>query len=50
LFRGQNLDHCRRLYFLKSVGNGLVRKLELRWLESVEEALNNKGVRNWSLA
>jgi len=46
LFRGQTLDPCRKLSFLKSVGTGRTGKLELRWLELAEGDIKKKCVRN----
>jgi len=47
LFRMQGLDPCRKLTVLKSEGTRRLGKPKLRWRESVEEDLKNKGVRNW---
>ena len=46
LFRGQELDPCRKLTFLKPEDTERVRKLELRWLQSVEEGVQTR-LRNW---
>jgi len=41
------LDPCRKLTTLKQEGTRRVVEPNLRLLESDEEDLNNKGVRNW---
>jgi hypothetical protein len=46
-FRKQELDPCRKLTVLKPEGTRRVGKPNLRWIESVEEDLKNKGLRNW---
>ena len=43
LFRMQELDPYRKL----AAGSRRVGKLQLRWLESVEEDLKNMGKMNW---
>jgi hypothetical protein len=43
----QEPDPCRKLTVLKAAGMHRVRKPKLRWLESVEEDINNAGMRNW---
>jgi hypothetical protein len=45
----QEPDPCRRLSLLKKEGIRRLGKLQLRWLESVEEALKKMGVGNWRL-
>ena len=47
VFRMQELDPCRKLTLLKPEGTQHVGKPRLRWFESVEEYLQNMGVRNW---
>jgi hypothetical protein len=47
LFRMQELDCCRKITVLKPDGTRRVGKPKLRFLESFEENLNNRGVRNW---
>jgi hypothetical protein len=48
-FRTQELDTCRKLTVLNTVGTRRVGKRNLRWLESFEEDLKNVGVRDWRL-
>jgi len=43
LFRMQELDPCRRLTLLKPEGTRRLGKLQLRWLESVEEDMKKIG-------
>jgi hypothetical protein len=47
LFRMQELDPCRKLTVLKPEGTRRVRKLKLRWTESVKEDLKKMDLRNW---
>lgn len=47
VFRMQGIDPCRNLTLLEPEGTRQVGKLRLRWFGSVEEDLNNMGVRNW---
>jgi hypothetical protein len=43
----QELDPCRKLTLFKPEGTRRVGELELRWLESVEGGVKNKGKRSW---
>jgi hypothetical protein len=45
LFRMQELDPCRKLTVFRPEGTRRVGKLELRWLESVEEDLQKMILR-----
>jgi hypothetical protein len=47
LFRMQEVGPYRKLIVLKPEATRRVGKPKLRWLQSVEEYLKNKGVRKW---
>ena len=46
LYSMKEFDLCRKLILLKPEGNQRVGKPKLRRLDSVQEDLNNMGVRN----
>jgi hypothetical protein len=43
----QELEPCGKLNLLEPEGARRVGKPKMWWLESVEEDLKDKGVRNW---
>jgi hypothetical protein len=45
----RELDPCRKLTLLEPDDTRRVGKPKLRWLESDEEDLKNKSVRNWRM-